>query len=443
MSPPAEPRLPERTRRYLADACLAPLWTAVRGKLERGRLAVAGTVTVTLDENGADRLSGLLGKPVAAGRIRVPLTALDEALRSSAAAAGLVTVVAQITGDGLVDRAAIKERAHASWADVWAQLDVALAAAGAVRTHWAPAFVEGIRRSGLLTRAGIDTAAVAVAQFAAVLAELSASGGFGGPITRDLGWEIAELAGRCLGDAHGLDDGRLPGSLVLRAAAAAFGVALPETAEERRDLWARLGVATDLVSGTALVWSLRPPGSDPWSAMMRERADMGLVTHLTLHELRGAAADARLAAPGTQVFACENPQVLQAAARARVAVPMVCPAGNPSVAGWVALRRLVDAGVTVRYHGDFDWPGVAIAARMFAAGLKPWRMSADDYRNAVATLPPDARLALTGSPNPTPWDPVLEDAMRRRNFAVHEEMLLPTLLTDLRAYEAAPSALPS
>ena len=109
----------------------------------------------------------------------------------------------------------------------------------------------------------------------------------------------------------------------------------------------------------------------------------------------------------------------------------------------MALRRLVDAGVTVRYHGDFDWPGVAIAARMFAGGLMPWRMGADDYRDAVAALSPDARLALTGSPNPTPWDPALEDTMRRRNSAVHEEMLLSTLLTDLRAYEAASSTLPS
>ena len=34
-------------------------------------------------------------------------------------------------------------------------------------------------------------------------------------------WQLAELAGRCTGDAHGLDSGRLAAQLVLRAAAAA------------------------------------------------------------------------------------------------------------------------------------------------------------------------------------------------------------------------------
>jgi hypothetical protein len=43
-------------------------------------------------------------------------------------------------------------------------------------------------------------------------------------------------------------------------------------------------VSTDAVSGTVITWALRPPGPDRWSAMMRERTDLGLVTHLTARE---------------------------------------------------------------------------------------------------------------------------------------------------------------
>ncbi|MEW9554090.1 TIGR02679 family protein [Nonomuraea sp. NPDC050783] len=437
MSPSTPHPLPERTRRYLADPCLTPLWAAARTKLERGRLAVTGTVTVTLDEDGAGKLAGLLGKPVTAGRARVSLTTLDQALRKSAAAAGLVTVVEQLTGGELVDRAAAREKTRASWAGIWQQLDAALGAAGLAGADWTPVFVEGVRRSGMLTRAGVDAATTVVPQFAAVLRECAAAGAFEATVVPHADWELAELAGRCLGDAHGLDDGKLTASLLLRAAAAAFGIATPETAEERCNLWTRLGVTPDLVSGTALVLNLSPPGPGPWPEMMRARTDMGLMTHLTLHELRGAATGVRLATPGTQVFACENPQVLQAAARAGVSVPMLCLAGNPSLAGWQTLRRLVHDGARVLYHGDFDWPGVAIATRLFAVGAEPWRMRTGDYLAAVATLPPDSVLTLTGTPAPTPWEPNLTEAMRRQNLAIHEETLMPILLTDLSVNETA------
>jgi uncharacterized protein (TIGR02679 family) len=209
-------------------------------------------------------------------------------------------------------------------------------------------------------------------------------------------------------------------------------VPLPATPAGRRALWGRLGVDTDRVSGVVLVWGLRPPGDGGWATMMRARADLGLVTPLTLQELRSpAAADSHLVPARQLVSACENPQVLQAAARAGVAGPLVCTSGNPATAGWLLLRRLVDAGARVRYHGDFDWPGVAIAGRVFAAGAVPWRMAADDYTAAVASLPAESRLGLDGGREATPWDDRLAATMARHGVAVHEESLLAVLLADL------------
>jgi uncharacterized protein (TIGR02679 family) len=85
----------------------------------------------------------------------------------------------------------------------------------------------------------------------------------------------------------------------------------------------------------------------------------------------------------------------------------------------------------VTYHGDFDWPGVRIAARLVGRGATLWRMGAGDYADAVRHLYADAHLALSGSAVATPWDPGLAAAMGREGIAVHEEALLSTLLADL------------
>lgn len=434
-------RLPEQVRRYLADPALAPLWGRVRQRLESNRLSPVGTVTIELDQVGAERLAGLLGTAVPAGRTRVRLDTLDGALRRSAAATGLVSVVAELTGAPLVDRTARREAETERWGTVWDGLDSHLAEAGLAGAAWVPGFVDELRRTGVLTRAGHEAATRAVRHAAAVLGvlagELTTEGGTADADGPGGGFELAELASRCTGDAHGLDEGRLAAALVLRAACAARGLPIPRTAAGRRALWAQLGVAPDIVSTTVLVWGLRPPGDDPWSVMMRARAELGVVTHLTVQELRAAATGRRFCASGDIVYACENPQVVQAAARSGAGGTLVCFSGNLSGAGWLVLRRLVEDGATVRYHGDFDWPGIAIAARVLAAGARPWRMGATDYLAAVERLSPDSRLELSGALVETPWDERLTAVMRRHGVAVHEEALLPALLADLTGLASA------
>jgi uncharacterized protein (TIGR02679 family) len=300
-----------------------------------------------------------------------------------------------------------------------------LAASGLAEAAWVPEWISGLRRTGVLTRAGTDAAARGLNQAVAALRILL------GPTTAPpTSWELAALASRVTGDAHGLDDNSLASAVLLHAAAHALGVPLPESAADRRDLWQTLGVATDAVSGTVLAWQLRPPGTDRWSRMMCDRAELGLVSHLTLHEL-DRAGPIQFAVGGQTVSVCENPQVLQAAAHAGTQTPLLCLSGNPATVGTRLLRALIGAGNPVRYHGDFDWPGVAIAGRIMALGALPWRMSAADYRKAVNGLDPDHAVALTRAEVATPWDPGLTAAMSARGLAVHEESVLADLLSDL------------
>ncbi|WP_275003084.1 TIGR02679 family protein [Promicromonospora iranensis] len=448
---PADHRLSHEIREYLGHPSLADLWAAIRTHLERNELAGAGTVTVELDHDAADLLNGLVGasrKPWKPGRRQVSLQVLDTALRASAAQAGLVSVVADLTGTALVDRRATREQQERVRSALWADLDKALARAGLADAPWIPGFVEGLRTSGLLTRAG-EAAGRIVSDAGAVLTELKKSGVLAErrpetePTSEPLEpavVELGELASRTTGDAHGLDEGRPIARLVLRAAASALDVPIPKTSRGTRDLWAMLGVSPDNVSGTALTWGLRPPGDSLWARSMRERADAGLVTHLTLQELDAAGLIPDRSNPerdlqpavelGTRVWACENPQVIQAVARSRIDAPFVCTAGNPSTAAWQLMSLLINASAEVRYHGDFDWPGIWIANRLYSLGARPWRMGAVDYEHAVDSQQAAERLPLEGAPRPTPWDLALAPTMQRRQSAVHEEALLDLLLRD-------------
>ncbi|MFG2825031.1 DUF2399 domain-containing protein [Kitasatospora sp. NPDC048365] len=234
------------------------------------------------------------------------------------------------------------------------------------------------------------------------------------PCPEGSGSGLAQLAARTTGDAHGLDEGRLVAALVLRAVAAAHTLPWPADAAGRRQLWQHVGVAPDQVSGTVMTFGVRPPGAAPWSVMLRARADLGLVTYLTLAELLSPRRRGPCGGHPAGPHVCENPQVLQAAAQLPVPGPLVCTSGMPSAAGWHLLERLHAEGAVLRYHGDFDWPGIAIASQVLGLG-------AEDYRQALTLLPPATALPLTGEAVPTVWDPALAEAIHGVGHAVHEE----------------------
>jgi uncharacterized protein (TIGR02679 family) len=431
----APPVLSRELRAYLADPTLDALWHAVRARLRKNGCVATGKVNVKLDDAGAEHFAGLLGSRTSPRRGDVDLAVLDAALRDSAARRGLVEVLAAL-GLPVEDRKAQLAAEEAERARLADHLVVTLARHGLRDAPWAPAWRSWARRSGTLSRAG-KAAGTVVEHAVTVLARLAPGGCL--PVADDaLGvappvLELAELASTCCGDAHALDDGKAVGALVLGALALAAREERPATAAERRALWLRAGVAPDDVSGTVLVWGLRPAGTHPWSRMMRARADLGVVTHVTMMEWRAAPATTTWTDPAQRVFVCENPQVVQAAARARVTGTLLCTAGNPALVALRMIDALVAAGADVGYHGDFDVAGVAMAARLFARGVRPWRFGAEDYLAALGPVDELVRLPLTGPVPATPWDPRLAEEMTAHGAAVHEEAQLSQLFEDMRA----------
>lgn len=322
----------------------------------------------------------------------VDLDALGRQLEAGGLADSLEQAVTALRGPVAV-RAEDLARVEAAW-------DAAFA--GLQDEAWTE-----LRRSGLVKRlVGSDPAAGArlLADAALILARLPAPG-----------QPLAELAAST-GDAHALDAGRPLASVVLRVLRARTGV----DPADRRMAWAAVGVELDPLSSSVLVLNLLARGEGLAARLLAACAEAGEPCRLTLRQLRTG-----LDLEGDAVYACENPAVVLAAAdrlgaRCR---PLVCVEGQPNAAA----RRVLDAaGPRIRYHGDFDWPGVRIAGEVLArTGGRPWRMGAADYREAPKGL------ELAGGRVQTPWDPALAEAMEATGRAVHEEAVVGGMLGEL------------
>lgn len=363
-------------------------------------------------------VSGLLGGNVLGDRVEVDLASLDERLRLRAGI-DLVAAAETVLGRPLVDtqarraaRAARREQPQAAYERwraahpeaTWAGLD-----------DW----FGGLRRDGLLARAG-DPAALVTTALDVIWERRAYLGDQ--PVAR-LPEPVArtELAARRFGDAHALDDGRRVGAVVLRAIDALAG-----PADSRRAQWEQLGVLADRVSSTVLTLGVRVRPTSGAGERLAAYARDWAVAHLTWRDLdHGLTFE-----PGQTILVSENPRVLEAAAEDPVGagggrVGFVCANGRPALIVIALLDRLRAADARLRYHGDFDWPGLEITNLLVRrCGVVPWYMGTDDYLAAPAQLP------LTGRRVDANWDPTLAPAMERRGLAVHEEALLPGLVID-------------
>ncbi|WP_435614536.1 DUF2399 domain-containing protein [Streptomyces coelicoflavus] len=136
--------------------------------------------------------------------------------------------------------------------------------------------------------------------------------------------------------------------------------------------------------------------------------------------------------PGTRIHVCENPRVIEADA-GRQAL-LVCTSGSATTVVLSLLDTLAASGCTFAYHGDFDWPGIALANRItqrYAA--EPWRMRAADYEYlaSCAQVRDTPTIPLTAPPAEATWDPELAPTMTSVGIALHEEAALDLLLEDL------------
>ncbi len=371
---------------------------------------------LTADEHAA--LAALAGRPQRlSASIRIDLGPVDAAFRDAGLAASLRDALERLDGP-ILDGAAARLRAR----DQWAQVVVSC------RDPALSALLDDSAGLGLLKRLARQSVVRATdlcRHTEAVLQRLPAPG-----VTR------SQLAAQVLGDAHALDAGRAVATLVLAARrrlavsvrkpdeAAAESADPQQVAERTRELWAAAGVLVNELARPALFLNL--PEQDVDGACGEPR-------YLSLRLL--VRTPPRWDVSGRDVHVCENPNLIAIAADhlGPRCAPLVCTDGMPAAAQRTLLAQLARAGARLRYHGDFDWPGLRIANHVMRAfGARPWRFGAADYVAAVRTTVKQGQ-PLAGEPVEASWDIALTQAMQQHRVSIAEEAVSAPLLSDLAA----------
>lgn len=431
----------ERLRRVLSGPDTAWLLERVRKRAAEGR-PLAGSLTLNPASPAQRRaVDALLGRAPSRGNsLSVRLEELDALLRTSGIHPdGLRAAVEELTGPIPDNKANALAEAQA-WRHAYEPLDAAVSGNDCLEDWWNRPHTRGT----LKRLAGGDptVARALTTQAAAVLGGLPADG-----------IPLPVLAATTTGDAHALDADQPVGRLVL-AATEQWAYALssnPESlslitlpkSEQRRAQWAELGVGLDELSSRVLTLALpgNPAAPGSLGLLLAIAKQHGEPLALTLRQIRQGSACAGpdqgpFGAGLGETFICENPAVLEAAARhlGPECPPLICVEGHLSVAARALLRALRRrTAAAFRYHGDFDWGGVRIANDVFAlTGAAPWRYEHLDYLSAV-----DRGYGAplnTGEPCDASWDPHLRAAIATRAVRVEEEHVLPDLLSDLSAH---------
>lgn len=413
---------------HLASAPFERLWERARASLERSGGVLDGRRITIVDANReeAEAWSALIGKHFLAGKaITIRLDHLDEALQASRLGAGLVDWLTE-QGGPIRNKPREREERENGEAKLWTVAKLAPFSADSGYLRW----VDGLRADGLLKRLSPGSEMQLLRQ-ALTLVSLMFEQGEGGELEpKEQVRSIARLAAEVTGDSKALDHGQPLSTVMLRLLAELAGRQLPQSSRERRELWEQFAVVLDPLSSRALVLNLRGVGSDPLARRLGEAAERHEPQSLTLREIERS----ELALATQDIFICENPSIiLDACETLPSSRALLCVEGQPSVAISKLLARAVDAGCRLHYHGDFDWPGVRIAAGiMHRFAAKPWRFDAASYCEALASVQ-GAPDPLSGRPQATPWDPELAASMQEAGRIIYEEALVATLLEDLAA----------
>ena len=238
----------------------------------------------------------------------------------------------------------------------------------------------------------------------------------------------SDLATALFGSAHALDNDQLRHRATVRALAHRHQI----DSDDSGEVWKRAGFHLDSVSAPVLTWGLDLAPPSPLAQLAAAATAAGVPIHLSNFAL--SRHPARIATSGAAVLLVENPRVVEAAAELRVPWGVIATGGNPTTAPMNLVRRLLASGAVVRYHGDFDHPGIGICRRMADLGCTPWMMSGDEYA-AACRLAASAGLDLPvadGPCGPTPWDDSLRSRFDEHRLVVHEELVLRRLLDPAR-----------
>ena len=405
-------RVDPRLERLLGGDEFASLRRQLRRRFERESLddPVREIRLTGLAPHERDVLAQITGsRSRASASISLDLGSVDKTLSDAGVAPSLRTALEQLDGP-ILHIASARAAETARWSDVVSVLE---------HSHlkqWlsVPANLGILKR---LSASDHVTAEQICRDAEAVLARLPANG-----------IALAHLAADVLGDAHGLDAGRPVATVVvsiMRSSESQDEALLAED-DRVRSVWARAGVMVNELARPALYLNV------PFS--VTDGSAVFTVGHPSYASLRWLMRSRpHWDVQECEVFVCENPNVvtIEADHLGSQCFPLVCTDGMPSAAQRVMLSQLRAAGAVLRYHGDFDWPGIRIANLVMREHeADPWRMNEHDYV-AAAKHSQGRGTILSGTEIVAMWDPSLSSQMTEYGIGISEEAVVAPLLSDL------------
>ncbi|WP_066503898.1 TIGR02679 family protein [Bradyrhizobium macuxiense] len=389
----------ERLVRLLGGAELSDLRARLRRRYELGPAdgQLPSIQVGKLNETERTALASLVGRRGGvAASISIDVSAVDRALSDAGIAPSLRTALELLDGP-IIHRETELNRIRESWAAVLA---------GCSHTDLI-AYLASPLNFGVLKRLSgnqPDSASLICRQTEDILRRLPAAG-----VPR------AQIAAEHLGDAHGLDSARPVATLTLAVLRSRSST---DTGDDR-DTWAAVGILVNELAKPALFLNV-PCSGLPVSPGEPQYASLRLL----------ARRPSEWTVARRSILVCENPNLVAILADqlGTACPPVVCVDGHLGAAQRTILKQLKESGADLRYHGDYDWPGIMIANYVIAKyGAVPWHFSAADYVAASKSVPQLA-IPLSGRPVIASWDADLTAAMIKTGIKIEEEAIAERII---------------
>jgi uncharacterized protein (TIGR02679 family) len=389
----------ERLARLLGGAELSDLRARLRRRYELGPAdgKLPSIQVGKLNQTERAALASLVGrKGGVATSITIDVAEVDRTLSDAGIAPSLRAALERLDGP-IVHRETELSRIQDSWTSVLA---------GCTHTDLI-VYLSSPVNFGLLKRLSgnqPDSASLICRQTEGILGRLPAAGA-----------PRAQIAAELLGDAHGLDSARPVATLTLAVLRNRFS---SDTGDDR-DTWAAVGILVNELARPAMFLNV------PCSGLT---VSLGEPQYASLRLLARRPPDWAVA--GRPILVCENPNLVAILADrlGTVCPPVVCVDGHLGAAQRTILKQLKASGADLRYHGDYDWPGIAIANNVIAKyGAMPWHFSAAEYA-AAAQSAPELAAPLSGRSVIASWDADLTAAMTKAGIKIEEEAIAERII---------------
>ena len=249
---------------------------------------------------------------------------------------------------------------------------------------------------------------------------------------------ISIFASRALGDPHALDKGTDLFQLFITAGMYLYTVDAAFSGSELvNEVFFRLRLVRDDIANDVACYGLRLEDGRT-AAYWQGAYDTCAVLKVPVKELIRLEEHAVFTA--REVFVVENYGVFSYLADTLATngkrVPLVCTAGQPRLATWLLLDRLVKGGATLYYGGDFDPEGLTMADKYlvrYAGSAQAWHMSPEDYGRTAPKVPiPSSRLRQLSNLRSADLQQTAA-CINERQQAGYQEELLDVLRADLLA----------